>query len=154
MAKAKAGGYTHGLMSQAPRILVVDDMKDTAWMVTLMLESRGYSTAHAFDGRRALAAVRDFRPDVILLNWGMPGLDGLDVLDALKARKETARIKVIMTSALPRAALFRDAGADGFLPLPFSIPLAEAAIRHVLQPGPAEFVVASTDRLVLSLGAR
>lgn len=139
-------------MSQAPKVLVVDDMKDTAWMLALMLETRGFLTASAFDGRQALSAVREFKPDVILLNWGMPGLDGLDVLDALKARKETARIKVLMTSALPRALLFREAGADGYLPLPFSIPVAEAAIRHVLQPGPAEFVVAGNGPVVFASG--
>ena len=154
MAKRQAGGYTHGLMLETPKVLVVDDIPDIVTILAFGLAQRGYRTEGCFGGRQALSAVRAFKPEVILLNWIMPDLDGLYVLDALKARTETARIKVLMTSAMARPARFRDAGADGFLPKPFSFIDADAAIRHVLGPSPAEFVVAGMGYGTVALGAR
>src|SRR5947209_2753550 len=67
------------------RVLVVDDNVDAAATLELLLKSLGHETRMAHDGARALDIAREFRPDVVLLDIGMPGLDGYEVARRLRA---------------------------------------------------------------------
>lgn len=84
----------------ARRILVVDDDVGFVQLVQRSLEMLGdYSVCRAYDGRQALAAAREQRPDLLLLDLAMPEMDGFAVLDALRADPQTAALPVILLTA-------------------------------------------------------
>ena len=83
------------------RVLIVDDEADFTLVAGLTLEQTGrYETRQENDPRRTVAAARDFRPDVILLDVMMPDMDGGDVLAELRAGPDTRDIPVIFLTAL------------------------------------------------------
>jgi CheY-like chemotaxis protein len=69
---------------RALKVLVVDDMPDVAQTVGWLLEEIGHDYRLVHDGRRAVDAAKDYRPDVILLDIGLPGMDGYQVCRALR----------------------------------------------------------------------
>jgi PAS domain S-box-containing protein len=73
------------------RVLVVDDNVDAAVMLAALLESHGHMTRTAHNGSHALAAMRSFRPEVVLLDIGMPGMTGHDVARHIRALGTTPR---------------------------------------------------------------
>ena len=81
------------------RIVVADDERDIADLLTLNLELEGYDAITVYDGQAALDAVRTHQPDFVLLDVMMPKLDGLEVLRELKADADTRDIPVIMLTA-------------------------------------------------------
>src|SRR5438093_13099441 len=80
-------------------VLIVDDNEDNVQILITSLLKRGYEIRIARDGPSALASVRQQRPDVILLDVMMPGMDGMQVLDHLKLDPKTASIPVVMVTA-------------------------------------------------------
>jgi len=88
------------------RILVVDDNVDAATTLEVLLRSLGHETRVAHDGMRALDIAREFRPEVILLDIGMPGLDGYEVARRLRAMNhgQTFRIVASLLGRRPIAA--------------------------------------------------
>ena len=80
-------------------VVVADDERDVADLLTLSLEMEGYQVVTVYDGEAALDAVRTREPDFVLLDVMMPKLDGLDVLRTLKADAVTSDIPVIMLTA-------------------------------------------------------
>jgi CheY-like chemotaxis protein len=71
----------------ARRILVVDDNADAARMLSELLRSQGHEVLNVYGGVAALQAVDGFRPDVVMLDIGMPGMSGFEVARALRARR-------------------------------------------------------------------
>src|SRR5438552_784350 len=69
---------------RALRVVVADDERDTVATLTALLREEGYEVRQAFDGRDALAAIREFDPDVAILDIGMPGMTGWDVARAVR----------------------------------------------------------------------
>src|SRR5215831_13119849 len=80
------------------RVLVVDDYQDLADSLTLMLRALGADARAVYDGESALRSVEEFRPDLILLDLGLPGLTGLDVARALSETSELKRTRLIALS--------------------------------------------------------
>jgi CheY-like chemotaxis protein len=80
-------------------VLVVDDNEDNVRIMSMILLERGFEVMIARDGQGALDAVRKHRPDLILLDVMMPGMDGMQVLDHVKADARSAVIPVIMVTA-------------------------------------------------------
>ncbi len=68
------------------RVLIVDDNQDAALSLAMLLEASGLVVRSAFDGATALALIDDFRPDVAILDIGMPGMDGYEVARAIRER--------------------------------------------------------------------
>jgi DNA-binding response OmpR family regulator len=81
------------------KILVVDDEADILHFLELILCERGYDVKAASGGHQALAAARESRPDLILLDIMMPQMDGWEVLKLLRIDPKTASIPVAMVSA-------------------------------------------------------
>jgi CheY-like chemotaxis protein len=77
------------------RILVVDDNKDAAESLAILLELWGHEARHANDGASALELGRSYRPDVIFLDIGLPGMDGYAVASRLRQMPETAAAVLI-----------------------------------------------------------
>lgn len=77
------------------RILIVDDEPDMRLAVRNVLKLRGYEISEAGDGPSALAMVRESRPDLVLLDIRLPGMDGIEVLDGLKRMDDTLPVVMI-----------------------------------------------------------
>ncbi|MGE3267198.1 MAG: HD domain-containing phosphohydrolase [Chloroflexota bacterium] len=118
-----------------PRILLVDDDRRVRQLVGLTLPADDYELAFAEDGSHAISAAQSLRPDLILLDYAMPGIHGVDVCMAIRSDPSTARTPIIMLTGYgddeirERSAA---AGANGFLTKPFSPLALEATIRSLL----------------------
>jgi two-component system phosphate regulon response regulator PhoB len=95
-----------------------------------------YETLSAGDGPKALQIARQQRPDLILLDLMLPGIDGLDVCRSLKASRETSHIPIIMLTAKGEETDIvtgLEIGADDYVPKPFSMRLLLARMKAVLR---------------------
>ena len=112
-----------GRATPPPQILVVDDLAQNRELLQAHLETAGYRVLLAGTGQEALAAVVSGRPDLILLDVMMPGLDGYEVCRRLKTDQATAFIPIVMLTALQEVEdriRGNEAGADDFLSKPFN----------------------------------
>jgi len=106
------------------RVLVVEDFADNRDLLTEYLTFRGFAVTAAADGESALRSVREQRPDVILMDLRMPGLDGWQATRRLKADPATATVPVVAVTAhalRPEVESARDAGCDAVVAKPFDI---------------------------------
>jgi DNA-binding response OmpR family regulator len=107
----------------APRtVLVVDDEESLRLLVQMTLSRGPYQVLLARDGEEGLALARSEKPDLVLLDVGLPKMNGLEVCRELRADPETASMRIVILSAWAReedhAAGFA-AGADDYLDKPF-----------------------------------
>jgi class 3 adenylate cyclase len=119
-----------------PRILVVDDQRTNAEMVSGLLRNLGYEVELAFDGREALDLVRTNGPDLVISDIMMPGLDGYELCRRLRANTTTALLPVILvTGAEPQSERIKgvEAGADDFLAKPVNWAELFARVKRLLQ---------------------
>ncbi len=121
--------------AHGPLVLLVDDFEDARLMYGQYLSRSGYRVAEAATGEEALERAQHERPDIILLDMLLPGVDGWEVTRRLKGAPETRAIPIIALSAL---ALDRErdrserAGCDLFLAKPCPPADLAAAIARVL----------------------
>ncbi len=126
-------------LKQAPmpiRILIVEDEPAICEMLTFALADGGYVCDVAGDVRRARSLVADSNPDLIVLDWMLPGQSGIEFARELKRDPGTRDIPVIMLTARTREAdvvTGLDAGADDYIPKPFSPRELAARIKAVLR---------------------
>jgi len=116
-------------MKEHPCIMVVDDAQSMLKMLSRALELEGYDVVAAADGRTALALMEKYRPDLVILDVMMPGLDGFQVLGLIRQRSS---VPVIMLTALGEGSIVRDAlslGADDCVRKPFRMREILAHIR-------------------------
>jgi CheY-like chemotaxis protein len=86
------------------QVLVVEDYEDARKMVEMILEDAGYRVLLAADGAEGVTLARQHRPDAILMDIFMPGLDGLEATRRIKADPATATVPVIAYTAKPSSA--------------------------------------------------
>jgi CheY-like chemotaxis protein len=96
------------------RVLVVDDSTDNAETIATLVRLWGHQPRVACDGPAALAAARDFRPDVVLLDIAMPGMDGYEVARRLRGEAETASAVLVALTGYGQEQDRRRARAAGF----------------------------------------
>lgn len=140
-------------------VLVVEDEEAIRTMITLNLQVAGYAVEEAVDGYQALEKVKKVKPDLVLLDWMLPGLDGLDVLRRLKADPETTNVPVIMLTAKSEESdivLGLEMGAADYVTKPFSNKVLVARVRAMLRRGdvPEPEDTIRYAGLVLALGRR
>jgi len=106
---------------QKKKILIVDDDKDIVEVLSQILSSSGYQTEKAFDGFDAGGKVTHFKPDLMILDLYMPGIDGFEVCERIKKNSDTSHIKIIALTGFDtpenRDRIMK-AGADSFLSKP------------------------------------
>lgn len=95
-------------------VLVVDDVHDIADTTAIMLRLHGHRVRTAYNGREAVSAVGEERPDVVLLDLNMPILDGFDAAREIRQLHPTPPPLLIAVSALARQGLSSDLQASGF----------------------------------------
>ena len=114
-------------------ILVVDDQPQIVQLARDYLEHAGFSVLTASDGPGALTMARTRRPDLIVLDLGLPGLDGLDVTRALRRDSDVPVIIVTARSEESDKLVGLELGADDYLTKPFSPKELVARVRAVLR---------------------
>ncbi len=129
------------------KVLIADDDRAIRQSLATALEINGYQVTACVDGVSALAAYRESRPDVLVLDVMMPGVDGLGVCQVLRA--EGDQIPILMLTARVETAdrvAGLDAGADDYVPKPYDIDEVLARLRALMRR--AEGTVPSDELLV------
>lgn len=123
-------------MENGATILVVDDNRDNVEILRAFLESRGYNVAVAGEGRTALAKVDELRPDLVLLDVMMPGMDGWQVCRTIKNHPDYGDTRVVMVTA---KGGYEDkfegmrSGADDYVVKPIDLQELERKVQRNLQ---------------------
>lgn len=119
----------------AAKILIVDDEQDIIRLLSFALQAEGYQVITALNGLDALKYVQQERPDIVVLDVMMPGMDGIEVCAELRSKPETAGLPIIMLSALGQVAdrvRGLRAGADDYVPKPVNLEELSARIAAIL----------------------
>ena len=127
---------SQGPVAVAPRILIVDDERLNRQLIEVMLAGEGYDIVVVNGGMDALASVASYRPDLILLDVMMPGMNGYEVATALKSDASTCQIPIIMLTALDdRNSRMHGlgSGAEEFLTKPINRHELCLRIRNLLR---------------------
>jgi two-component system response regulator MtrA len=111
------------------RVLVVDDDPALAEMLTIVLRGEGFDTAVVADGTRALPAVRELRPDVVLLDLMLPGMNGIDVCRGIRAESGVPIVMLTAKTDTVDIVLGLESGADDYIVKPFKPKELVARIR-------------------------
>ena len=136
----------------SPTILVVEDDPALAELLRYNLAREGFAVTTAADGDAALAAAEDSPPDLMVLDWMIPGLSGIEVCRRLRRRDATRAMPIIMLTARgeePDRIEGLESGADDYMVKPFSPGELAARIRAVLRRAGA---VAGADTEVIEVG--
>jgi len=118
------------------RVLVVDDNFVNVKLLEALLKSASYEVTTALNGEAALEEVRQARPDIMLLDVMMPGMDGYEVCRRIRESEKNTRLPVIMVTALDKPAdreMGIAAGADDFINKPLDDTLLFPAMRRAMQ---------------------
>jgi CheY-like chemotaxis protein len=120
------------------KILIVEDDQDTRQLLKIRLEAAGYETAFAADAVTAIQTARNEKPDLILLDMGLPGGDGVVVMERLKIFPALAHIPVVVVSAREPTVTGQralEAGAHAYVQKPIDNEELLGAVRSALGEG-------------------
>ena len=119
-----------------PKVLVVDDEKDIVELIAYNLENEGFSVAKAHDGESAIKMIKAKRPDLVILDLMLPGINGIDVCKTLRANPDTSDLPIVMLTAKADEVdkiVGLELGADDYITKPFSVKELMARIRSILR---------------------
>jgi two-component system cell cycle response regulator DivK len=124
------------------RILIVEDNPDNMFLTVMLLQSAGHTVLSAVDAEAGLTLAREERPNLILMDIQLPGMDGLEATTLLKADEATRAIPVIALTALAMKGdeeRIRAAGCDGYIAKPMGVQeFLKSVAAHLEPPVPAE----------------
>jgi len=132
-----------------PRVLVIDDEENVCELITLYFEKAGYEVMCSGNGAEGIEMIRTHKPDMVILDLMLPGVDGLDVC---KDIRRTSNVPLIMLSARVDEVdrvLGLEIGADDYVTKPFSPRELLARVKAVLRR--AAYVPSPDEQQVLSL---
>ena len=121
---------------RAPRILVVEDESSLALLLVYNLESEGFFGEHVDRGDEAELRLAEAPPDLVILDWMLPGVSGLEICRRLRARDDTRDMPVIMLTARGEEServRGLSVGADDYVVKPFSTPELMARVHALLR---------------------
>ncbi|GIV84567.1 MAG: response regulator transcription factor [Thermoflexales bacterium] len=137
-------------------ILVIEDDPAIRDLLRRGLTYENYKVTTANDGASGLAAARDNPPDLVILDWMMPGLDGLEVCMRLRAASNVPILMLTAKDSVPDRVLGLESGADDYLVKPFAFPELLARVHALLrrtQPSSKPEILKYAD-LQLDTGTR
>ena len=108
---------------QRRKVLLVDDEENLRTLVHETLDETSYTIHQASDGEEALRLAAEHRPDLIILDWMMPGCSGVEVARQIRQQEWTAGTRILLLTAKSQAAdkeLAMASGVDGYIVKPFS----------------------------------
>ena len=123
-------------MAAVPRIMVVEDEEALGVLLRYNLEAEGYKVDVVARGDEAEVALQETPPDLLVLDWMLPGLSGIELCRRLRARSETQRLPIIMLTARgEESERIRglSTGADDYVVKPFSTPELMARVKAMLR---------------------
>ena len=136
-------------MAEQQRILLVDDEPGIVRALGINLKALGYQIEAAADGEDALRKAADHRPDAVILDLGLPGIDGIDVIRGLRGWTKVPIIVLSVREAEREKIAALDAGADDYVTKPFGmgelLARLRAALRRELEPEAEVPVVITPD---------
>lgn len=115
------------------KILVIDDEKSIRKLLDISLTSEGYNVSLANTGKEGLLQLANFRPDVIILDLGLPDIPGAELIKSIRERSSTPVIVLTVKDTESDKVNLLDAGADDYLTKPFNITELSARIRVALR---------------------
>ncbi len=115
------------------RILIIEDDEAILKVLRRVLTYEGYQVDTALDGQSGLNLVRDILPDLIVLDWMLPGMDGLEVCRRLRAAGSVPILMLTAKDTIQDRVQGLDAGADDYLVKPFELDELLARIRALLR---------------------
>jgi len=119
-----------------PRVMIVEDEEPLSLMLRYNLEAEGYQVDSVSRGDEADIRLREQLPDLVVLDWMLPGLSGIELCRRIRARRETERLPVIMLTARGEEGdrvRGLATGADDYMVKPFSVPELLARVRALLR---------------------
>ena len=135
-------------MASGKRVLIVDDDVKTVELVQLYLKRDGYKVLTAYDGIEALRLARESRPDMIVLDLMLPGMDGLNVCRTLRDESAVPIIMLTAKTTEDDRLLGLDLGADDYMTKPFSPRELAARVRAVLRRIPDELLSRGPEEVI------
>jgi two-component system phosphate regulon response regulator PhoB len=136
MGETRPASARAALAKGAPRIMVVEDEPALALLLAYNLEAEGFSVERAERGDDADMRLQEVCPDLVMLDWMLPGVSGLEICRRLRAREATRTLPVIMLTARGEEAervRGLSVGADDYVVKPFSVPEMMARVRALLR---------------------
>ena len=127
----------------ATHVMIVEDEEPLTTLLRYNLEAEGYQVESVARGDDAEIRLRETVPDLVMLDWMLPGLSGIELCRRLRARSETERMPIIMLTARGEEAervRGLSTGADDYIVKPFSVPELVARVRSLLRRAKPEFV--------------
>ena len=124
---------------KAPRILIVDDNMVTVELTSFILGAAGFVVASTTDANRAVSEISTFRPDLILMDIQMPGVDGLELTRQIKRTPSSEHILIVAFTAFAMKgdeAKMLEAGCDGYIAKPFDVARCADTIRLLVRDSP------------------
>jgi len=124
------------MTGQNSRILIVEDEEPLSLLLRYNLETEGYEVETVARGDDADTRLREATPDLVVLDWMLPGLSGIELCRRLRARPETKSLPIIMLTARGEEServRGLSTGADDYVTKPFSVPELVARIRALLR---------------------
>ena len=129
-------GLERGVNGQAAKILIVEDEEPLTLLLRYNLESEGYLVDAVARGDEADTKLKESVPDLIVLDWMLPGLSGIELCRRLRTRPETKSLPIIMLTARGEEServRGLSTGADDYIVKPFSVPELLARVRALLR---------------------
>ena len=119
------------------KILSIEDDVDLQQVVAYVLKKKGWEVVFAYDGKDGLEKALELKPDLILLDMMLPGLNGIEVITELKANATTRAIPVIVMTAFPSDAQFIE-----------SVAVAMGAVKYLAKPVHIDVLVKTVEELL------
>ncbi|HZU36856.1 MAG TPA: response regulator [Gemmataceae bacterium] len=99
---------------ELPKVLVVEDCLDAAWAQASLVELAGYEVRQAHDGAEALRLAAEFRPDVVLLDLGLPDIDGFQVAREIRQLPGLKEVRLVALTGFDRERFVQKSADEGF----------------------------------------
>jgi len=118
------------------KVLIVEDEESLVTLLTYNLEAEGYAVVHVASGSDAMLVLNEEKPDLVVLDWMLPGLAGIEICRQIRARQDTKGLPIIMLTARGEEGdriRGLQTGADDYVVKPFSVSELVARVKALLR---------------------